>query len=125
MNQSRLFGCESDNAELAPASSAPAPVVDNYLQDRLLWALKEYDAKESSKRCWNPNAMRLYIEALNSAMEFIDAGKDARAVLVGHFTGRLCARLLKVAGCSPYTIEDARGGSWVRGSEYPNAGGAA
>jgi hypothetical protein len=87
------------------------------LRDKLLHELTEYDRKESTKRGYNRNALGIYMEALNSAMEHIDAGKDIRKVLVGHFCGRLLTKMLKAAGCAPDTKADQMG-SGIRRTEY-------
>ncbi len=60
------------------------------LRDELRHTLIEYDRKESRKQGYNVYALALYMEALQSAMEYIEQGKDVRKVLTGHFTGRLC-----------------------------------
>ncbi len=87
------------------------------LRDQLQHTLIEYDRKESRKQGYNVYALALYLEALDSAMEYIEQGKDVRKVLTGHFNGRLCNALLKTAGCPKYTVEDAYG-SPVRQTSY-------
>lgn len=79
------------------------------LHDKLRHELIQYDVKESTKRGYNSHALAIYLEALQSSMEFIDAGKDVRKVLVGHFCGRLLTKLLKAADCAPDTKEDQMG----------------
>lgn len=87
------------------------------LHDKLIHAITEYDRQESTKRGYNPNALGIMLGALHSADEYIAQGKDVRAVLCGHFTGRLLSRLLKVAGCEPMTKADAIG-SGIRRTSY-------
>lgn len=87
------------------------------LHEKLRHALIEHDRKESAKPGYNHYALALYMEALQSASSFIEQGKDPREVLCGHFNGRLLAKLLKVAGCAPYTKADAFG-SGVRRTNY-------
>jgi hypothetical protein len=87
------------------------------LHEKLRSALIAYDKQESSKRSYNIYALGIYIEALQSATSFIERGADVREVLCGHFSGRLLARLLKVAGVAPMTREDSYGGI-VRRTNY-------
>lgn len=87
------------------------------LHDKLLHELTEYDRKESTKRGYNRNALGIYMETLQSAMGYIDAGKDVRKVLVGHFCGRLLTKLLKTAGFALDTKADQMG-SGIRREEY-------
>lgn len=87
------------------------------LRDKLVHEVTAYDIKESTKRGYNRYGLGIMLEAVNSAMEYIDAGKDVRKVLVGHFTGRLLTKLLKVAGCAPDTREDQMG-TGVRRDKY-------
>jgi hypothetical protein len=80
------------------------------LRSAFVHAVTEYDRLESTRQHYNRFALAQYLEAIESAMSHIEKGADVRAVLVGHFTGRLLAKLLKVAQCSPMTRADALGG---------------
>jgi hypothetical protein len=87
------------------------------LHEKLRSALITYDIQESKKRSYNLYALGHYMVALQSTTDFIAKGADVREVLCGHFSGRLLARLLKVAGVAPMTKEDNYGGI-VRRTNY-------
>ena len=87
------------------------------LRAKLSSVLIQYDVKESAKPGYNRYALALYCEALQSAWEYVEQGKDIRAVLCGHFTGRLLSKLLKAADCSPMVKADVYG-SPIRRTAY-------
>ena len=70
------------------------------LEIALQHAVTEYDRKQAGKRCWNPHALPLYLEAVERAVALVRAGKDVRSAIVANFNDRLLDRCLKAAGLS-------------------------
>jgi hypothetical protein len=87
------------------------------IHDTVRFVLVEYDRAESRKTSYNVNALGLYIEALQSASRFIEAGADVREVLIGHFNGRILARCLKALRLAPATDREENG-RWARQTDY-------
>jgi hypothetical protein len=84
------------------------------LELKLLNAATEYDRLESTKRHYNPYALAQYLARITEVVADVDNGADVRAAIVAGFNGRLCAKLLKAAGQSGYTKQDAMGGMVYR-----------
>jgi hypothetical protein len=91
------------------------------IHDTLRHVLVEHDRAEGRKASHNPYALGLYMEAMQSAMRFIEAGADVREVLIGHFGGRILDKSLKALRLAPATDREANGGGWTRTTEYAGA----
>ena len=91
------------------------------VHDTLRHVLVEHDRAESRKASHNPYALGIYIEALQSAMRFINAGADVREVVIGHFNGRILAKCLKNLRLAPATDREENGGGWSRPTSYKAA----
>jgi hypothetical protein len=88
------------------------------VHDTLRFVLTEHDRAEGRKRIHNLSAFRLYMEALESAMRFIEGGADVREVLIGHFNGRVLAKCLKALRLAPATDREENGIAGVRRTKY-------
>jgi histidinol-phosphate/aromatic aminotransferase/cobyric acid decarboxylase-like protein len=83
----------------------------------LVHVATEYDRKQALKPGYNLYALPQYLEAIHSAMDYIDLGHDPRQVLVGHFSGRLLDKMLRALGEPKSTREEQTGG-WIRRTNY-------
>ena len=77
-----------------------------YMED----AISRHDIQESRKAGYNVHAMAQYETRLKEVMKDIENGAPIRDAIVAGFNGRLANALLKVAGQSAYTHEDATSG---------------
>ena len=88
------------------------------IHDTLRHVLVEHDRAESRRAAYNIYALGIYMEALQSAMRFIEAGADVREVVIGHFNGRILAKCLKNLRLAPATDREENGGGWSRPTTY-------
>ncbi len=76
----------------------------NIQREKITHAVVEYDQKElarsikNSRAYYNPNAIALYLNAVDRACEKIQQGQDTRSALVDCFCGRLLDKVLKSVG---------------------------
>lgn len=87
------------------------------IHDTILHVLTQHDRAESRRRSYNPFALALYMEALQSSMRFINGGADPREVLIGHFNGVILAKCLKALRMAPASDREENG-SYVRRENY-------
>lgn len=88
------------------------------IHDTVRHVLIEHDKAESRKASFNPYALGLYLEAMQSSMRFINAGADPREVLIGHFNGRILAKCLKALRMAPATFREENGNGVTRREKY-------
>lgn len=81
------------------------------LRTAMLNAIMRFDEKEKNKKGYNAYALPQYLARLNEVIEDINGGANIRDAIVAGFNGRLANNILKAAGQSVYTEQDARGGN--------------
>lgn len=77
-------------------------------RNKLSSALIQYDEKQRKKKGYNRNAIALYLQALDRAVDDVAAGESVRRALCLNFTGRLLDVLLKSIGEPISTINEQR-----------------
>lgn len=65
------------------------------IHDTLRSVLIAHDKREARGNRYNPHALALYMEALQSVDEEVSKGVDIKIALELHFCGRLLEKLLK------------------------------
>ena len=65
---------------------------------KLVHAVTEYDRKQESKRGYNPHALPIYLSAVQSVIDAMDAGKTVRQAILANFSDRLLDACLKAVG---------------------------
>ena len=80
------------------------------IRETLIHAVTRFDAKESTKRGYNRNALGIYFNRVDDICADIENGADPRAAIVAGFSGRLADACLKACNLTAYTREDALGG---------------
>jgi len=80
------------------------------LKTCLVSAATQYDNREASKLGHNRWALPQYFQMIDDVCADVDRGANVRDAIVAGFSGRLANALLKAAGQSGYTVEDARNG---------------
>ena len=77
-------------------------------RNKLSSALIQYDEKERKKKYYNKNAIALYLQALDRAVDDVAAGHTIRRALCLNFNGRLLDILLKAIGEEKSTLQEQR-----------------
>ncbi len=76
----------------------PDPVNVAKVRDALIHALTRYDAKQSGKRGYNPNALGIYFARVDDICADITNGASVRAAIVAGMVGRLQDVALRAVG---------------------------
>ena len=93
-------------------TASPASLTPPQIRAKLLSALTQYDAKQSTKRGHNPYALGIYFARLDDIMADIEKGATPRAAICAGITGRLADVCLRAVGLPITKEEDAPRGAW-------------
>ena len=80
------------------------------LKTTLVSAALAFDTKQSTKPGFNRWALPQYLEMIDEVCADVARGAEVRGAIVAGFSGRLAQTLLKAAGQSSYTRDDATSG---------------
>jgi hypothetical protein len=79
----------------------------------LIHALTRYDAKQSTKRHYNRNALGIYFQRVDDIMADIERGADVRQAICAGFTGSVLAACLRALDLPKATDDEWAGHSAV------------
>lgn len=82
------------------------------IRARLVSAVTQYDARESTKRGYNPYALGQYLERVEAICADIAAGATPRAAICAGFLGRLADACLRSLGLPKTAEGDEPRGAW-------------
>lgn len=76
------------------------------IKDKLISAATQYDEKQSKKKYYNPYALGIYFQTIDSVMIDIENGFTPRQALIRRMCDRFLTHMLKSIGEPDFTREE-------------------